>query len=41
MKMSGFVEGLGLTASWKAKLRIGISHINPLIMKPNKIGISL
>ena len=23
MKMSGFVEGLGLTASWKAKLRIG------------------
>ena len=24
-----------------SKIRIGISHINPLIMKPNKVGISL
>ena len=22
-------------------IRIGISHMNPLIMKPNKVGISL
>ena len=26
--------------STQAKIRIGISHINPLIMKPNKVGIS-
>ena len=25
----------------KQKIRIGISHINPLIMKPNKVGMSL
>ena len=24
-----------------SKIRIGISHINPLIKKPNKAGISL
>ena len=25
----------------QAKIRIGISHINPLIVKPNKVGVSL
>ena len=25
----------------QAKIRLGISHIDPLIMKPNKVGISL
>ena len=30
----------GSKKSQKAKIRIGISHINPLIMKPNKVGIS-
>ena len=24
-----------------AKVRIGISHVTPLIVKPNKVGISL
>ena len=35
---SGF---LGPQKGTEAKIRIGISHINPLIMKPNKVGISL
>ena len=25
---------------WGFVFRIGISHINPIIMKPNKVGIS-
>ena len=32
---------IGPQKSTQAKIRIGISHINPLIKKPNKAGISL
>ena len=31
---------VGPQKSTSAKIRIGISHINPLIIKPNKVGIS-
>ena len=35
-----WMPGVGPQKSTQAKIRIGISHINPLIMKPNKVGIS-
>ena len=31
---------VGPQKSTQAKIRIGISHISPLIMKPNRVGIS-
>ena len=40
------VEGVGFNTVDRApkkhisKIRIGISHINPLLRKPNKVGIS-
>ena len=35
------MRSLGAQRSMQAKIRIGISLVNPLIMKPNKVGISV
>ena len=47
MSSDGIAKEMGCTPgenrapkSTEAKIRIGISHINPPIKKPNKVGIS-